>query len=95
MCVCATIPLPPLLLPPLLLLLQVGRIDHAEANPENSLLPGEATLTEMDSYWTEHVHHPSSTAAAVATGAHQPCKPVLEVAWWPSIAKLLRSEVEV
>jgi hypothetical protein len=33
-------------------LLQVGRIDHAEANPENSLLPGEATLTEMDSYWT-------------------------------------------
>jgi hypothetical protein len=33
-------------------LLQVGRVDHAEANPENSLLPGEATLTEMNVYWT-------------------------------------------
>lgn len=32
--------------------LRVGRIDHAEANPENSLLPGEASLTQMSDYWT-------------------------------------------
>eukprot|EP00882_Tetradesmus_deserticola_P009979 GHRQ01010544.1.p1 GENE.GHRQ01010544.1~~GHRQ01010544.1.p1 ORF type:complete len:518 (+),score=94.88 GHRQ01010544.1:287-1840(+) len=32
--------------------LKVGRIDRADANPENSLLPGEATLTELDSYWS-------------------------------------------
>lgn len=32
--------------------MQVGRIDHAEANPENSLLAGEATLAELNKYWT-------------------------------------------